>query len=84
MPKTNVEYATDNITVYRYCKNGCVYCWAWRIPLFSKRIEKGKYNPVEEARKYLKIRDRRVIVISFTSDPYPFEEVVWKITRRVL
>ena len=52
--------------------------------MFSSRISRGKYNPIEEAMKYLRIKEKRTIVISFTSDPYPFKETVAKITRRVL
>ncbi len=84
MVKSYVDYATDNITVYRFCEFNCIYCWAWRIPLFSSRISRGKYNPIEETMKYLRIKEKRTIVISFTSDPYPFKETVAKITRRVL
>jgi len=84
MVKSYVDYATDNITVYQFCEHGCVYCWAWRIPLFKSRILRGRYDPVEEAKKYLKIRDQRVIVISFTSDPYPIDEYFVGITRDVL
>jgi len=84
MPKTNVEYATDNITVYRYCKYNCMYCWAWRLPLYSSRISRGKYRGVDEALKYARIRGKRAIVISFTSDPYPPEEENLGLTRKVL
>ncbi len=83
MPRTGVDYATDQITVYRYCRYGCVYCWAWRVPLFSGRISRGRYDPVEEARRYAG-RTGRVIVVSFTSDPYPPEEEYRRLTRRVL
>ncbi len=68
MPRTRVDYATDNITVYRYCLYGCRYCYAWNIKLFRKRIEKGRYDPVEEAKKYLN-KSGRVIVVSFTCVP---------------
>jgi len=81
--RTGVDYATDNITVYRFCKYNCRYCWAWRVQLFRTRIERGRYDPVQEARKYLRRRDK-VIVVSFTSDPYPVVEMYKKLTRRVL
>ncbi|RLG59857.1 hypothetical protein DRN86_03580 [Candidatus Geothermarchaeota archaeon] len=84
MPRSGVEYATDNITVYRFCRGNCVYCWAWRVPIFRTRISKGKYNPIREAERYLSYLERRTIVISFTADPYPLEEVPQKLTRRVL
>jgi len=84
MVKTGVEYATDQITVYRFCPYNCKYCWAWRLSLYSKRIKKGKYNPIEEARKYLRARKKRTIVVSFTSDPYPPVEKENKLTRKVL
>jgi len=84
MPRSSVDYATDNITVYRYCPYGCRYCWAWQLPFFRKRIERGKYDPVDEALRYFAIRERRTIVVSFTSDPYPPEEKDRGLTRRVL
>jgi len=84
MVKSSVDYATDNITVYRYCVYECAYCWAWRVPLFSYRISRGKYDPIVEARKYLRIKGRRVIVVSFTSDPYPEIEIYSRLTGRVL
>ena len=83
MVRTKVEYATDNITTYRFCVHGCKYCWAWNIALFRKRIERGRYDPVSEARKYLH-RTNRVIVVSFTADPYPPIEREKEITRKVL
>jgi len=84
MGRTGVEYASDQITVYRFCPFNCRYCWAWRLKLYSRRIKKGKYNPIVEARKYLRSRSRRIIVVSFTSDPYPPIERENKLTRRVL
>ena len=85
MPKSNVDYATDNITVYREpCQFQCRYCWAWRIPLFSTRVTKGSYDPFEEASKYAKMRTPRIIVVSFTNDPYPPREKMLERTRRVL
>ena len=85
MPRSSVDYATDNITVYREpCPFYCRYCWAWRIALFRSRIERGLYDPVEEARKYVGMKKRRVIVVSFTSDPYPPKEKVLERTRKVL
>ena len=85
MPRSSVDYATDNITVYRRpCPYGCLYCWAWRVPLFRSRIERGAYDPVQEAWKYAGMRQRRTIVVSFTNDPYPPYEKVFEKTRRVL
>ena len=84
MPKTSVEYATDQITVYRFCPYMCLYCWAWRIPLFRKRITQGAYDPIKEAERYTRVKSRRTIVISFTSDPYPFIEQYTRRTYRVL
>ncbi len=51
--------------------------------MFSKRISSGKYDPVEEARRYLS-KTGRTIVVSFTADPYPPEEREKELTRRVL
>lgn len=89
MPKTRVEYATDQITVYRGCEYNCKYCWAWRHPLFRRRILRGKYDAVREARRYLdprlyRRRGKLTIVVSFTSDPYPSVEEKLRLTRAVL
>jgi len=83
LPKSSVEYATDQITVYRSCPYMCKYCWA-QLPLFKSRIQRGKYEPVAEAAKYVRIKGKRTIVVSFTADPYPPCEVEKKLTRRVL
>ncbi|RLG77838.1 MAG: hypothetical protein DRO12_01065 [Thermoprotei archaeon] len=85
MPKSSVDYATDNITVYRSpCPYRCRYCWAWRIPLFRSRIRRGHYDPVKEAERYARTGEPRTIVVSFTSDPYPPVEKSLRKTRRVL
>jgi len=83
MTRTRVDYATDQITVYRYCPYACRYCYVWNIPLFRNRVMRGKYDPVEHAKQYLRERNR-VIVVSFVSDPYPPEEAHKKMTRKVL
>ena len=83
MPRSSVDYATDQITVYRYCPYNCAYCYVWRNKLFASRVVRGRYDPVEEARKYLR-KNGRTIVVSFVSDPYPPEEAVRGLTRRVL
>ena len=83
MPKSGVEYATDQITIYRFCPYRCTYCYVWNSKLFSSRVLRGKYDPIEEALKYVK-KQGRVIVISFVSDPYPPIEREKRITRRVL
>jgi len=82
MPKTGVDYATDNITVYRACVYRCRYCWA-NLPLFRRRIERGRYNPVAEAKKYVG-KSGKIIVVSFTGDPYPPVEEQSGLTRMVL
>ncbi len=84
MPRSFVDYATDNITVYRSCPYQCRYCYAWRLKLFASRIKRGQYNPVAEAHKYLNSRKKKTIVISFTSDPYPGYEEKIGLTRLVL
>ena len=83
MPRTKVDYATDQITVYRYCPYKCRYCYVWNNKLFASRVMRGKYDPVEEAKKYLN-KTGRTIVVSFVSDPYPPEERDRRITRKVL
>lgn len=83
MPRSSVDYATDQITIYRGCIYSCRYCYVWRNKLFSYRVKAGKYDPVEEARKYTR-RKNRVIVVSFVSDPYPPFEREKRLTQRVL
>ena len=68
--------------VYRSCPYKCVYCWC-QLPFFRARIGRGKYNPVDEARRYL-YKSNRTIVVSFTSDPYPPVEEEAGLTRQVL
>ncbi len=59
-------------------------CWAWRLPLFRSRISRGKYDPLTEAYRYVSAVRPRIIVISFTSDPYPPEEREKRLTGKVL
>ncbi len=85
MPKTGVDYADYNITVYRYCQYRCRYCYVWRNKLFANRVMRGKYIPEMEAEriaKKMKPNDR--VVMSFTSDPYPYEEAWMNTTRSVI
>jgi len=85
MPRTSVDYADYNITIYRHCPYQCLYCWAWRVPLNAKRIQSGRYDPVMEAEKIArKCRKRERVVVSFTSDPYPFQEAWMNTTRWVI
>ena len=81
MGKTNVEYADLQITVYSGCPFRCRYCWA-NTPLFRYRTRSPK--PIEEAWKFAKMRKKKTIVVSFTSDPYQPREFREKLTRRVL
>jgi len=83
MVRSRVDYATDQITVYRYCPFACRYCYVWRNKLFASRVQRGKYNPVEEAKNYIG-KKNRVIVVSFVSDPYPPEERIKRLARSVL
>ena len=84
MGRSGVDYADYNITVYRSpCPYRCVYCWAWRIPVMASRISRGKYNPIDEAKRVSR-RPKGRVVVSFTSDPYPPEEVVRRVTRSVI
>jgi len=79
--KTHVEYADLQITVYSGCPFRCRYCWA-NTPLFRYRTKNPK--PIEEARRFAKMRKKKTIVVSFTSDPYQPREFREKLTRRVL
>lgn len=53
------------------------------MPVFSSRIQRGKYDPVDEAKKIL-LKRRMKVMISFTVDPYPPYEEQERVTRRVL
>jgi len=81
--RSKVEYASDQITVYNYCSHGCVYCF-WRLPLWRARLRRIVPRPLEEAKRYARMRKPRRIVVSFTTDPYPAEERRRRLTRRVL
>ncbi len=48
------------------------------------RLARMNPRPLDEARAYARKRSRSIIVISFTTDPYPPEEVDRRLTRRVL
>jgi len=81
MTKTGVEYADEQITVYRDCPYGCTYCWS-RLPLFRSRISNPR--PFEEADRLAQARKARRIVVSFTTDPYQPKEACRRWTRTVL
>jgi len=81
--RSSVEYATDQITVYKSCPYGCIYCF-WKVPLMRSRLQRIEPRPVQEAMMYARSKRRRVIVISFTTDPYPPCEAYKRLTRRVL
>lgn len=50
-----------------------------------KRIESGRYDPIQEAvRIAKKCKNGERVVVSFTSDPYPFCEAWMNITRNVI
>jgi len=83
MPRSGVEYASDQITIYRDCVFKCRYCWS-QLPFFRSRILRGKYDPVEEAKRYARCRKTRTIMVSFTADPYQPHEADFKLTRKVL
>ena len=85
MPRSGVDYADYNITVYRYCPYQCLYCYVWRTKLFASRVWRGKYDPVEEAMKIsMKCSKGERVVVSFTSDPYPYREALYNLTRGVI
>jgi len=81
--RSRVEYATDQITVYPRCPYSCRYCF-WRVPVMASRLLRIRPKPLVEARRYLRSRRRRTIVVSFTTDPYPPQEAELKLTRKTL
>lgn len=88
MTKTSVEYADEQITVYPKCPYGCEYCYRKSTPLWDYRIGVGfkddAGHPFREAMKLQRSRKQKVVVISFTTDPYPPEEAWTLRMRRVL
>jgi len=85
MPRSSVDYADYNITVYRCCPYQCRYCYVWRNRLFSSRIMRGKYVPEMEAERIArKMKPNERVVVSFTSDPYPPQEAWERRTSRVI
>ncbi|RLI27584.1 hypothetical protein DRO58_04015 [Candidatus Bathyarchaeota archaeon] len=84
MGKSYVEYATDQITVYPPpCPYKCAYCF-WGSPLWKARARRIKPKPLKEAERYVRLREHRIIVVSFTTDPYPPWKEVYTLTRQVL
>ncbi|MBW2636274.1 MAG: radical SAM protein [Deltaproteobacteria bacterium] len=84
MGRSRVEYATDQITVYKPpCPFKCRYCF-WNVPLMRARAERIDPRPIEEAIAYARSGVRRTIVVSFTTDPYPYVEQRNRLTRKVL
>jgi DNA repair photolyase len=81
MTKTGVEYADEQITVYRDCPFNCTYCWS-KLPLFKKRIANPR--PFEEADRLKRARMPKKVVVSFTTDPYQPMELRYSWTRTVL
>jgi len=73
MGKTNVEYATDQITVYPApCPFKCRYCWS-QDPLWIHRTKNP--NPIWEAEQLSRVRKPKTVVVSFTTDPYQPREL---------
>jgi len=79
---TGVEYAEEQVTVYKSCPFNCRYCWA-KLPLWRYRIEKSP-SPLEKAWKLANARKPRRIVLSFSSDPYCPREETEELTRQAL
>jgi len=83
MGKTDVEYATDQITIRELCPFNCRYCWR-QLAINQNRLERFPPRPLEEAQEYVNNRKRRVIMVSFFSEPYAFSEQNERITEKVL
>jgi len=82
--KTRVEYAHENITVYPApCPFKCKYCWS-QDPIWQWRTRTDDYYVEKEARRLAGARKPRIIVVSFTTDPYQPIEQKKKLTRQVL
>lgn len=83
MGKTDVEYATDQITIRKDCPFDCDYCWR-KLPINQNRLNRFPPRPIETALKYANARKRRVIMVSFFSEPYTLGEKYERITKKVL
>jgi len=82
MTKTRVEYADENITVYPApCPLRCRYCWS-NQPIWICRTRDA--DPLKEARRLARTHFEKIIVVSFTTDPYQPRELTEHLTRKVL
>jgi len=81
--KTNVDYADEQITVYRSCPFECRYCYV-RLPIYRARLRRGRYDPMAEARRIARLSEPKTVCVSFTSDPFPWAERKLRITMEVL
>jgi len=82
MTKTSVEYADEQITVYPApCPLKCKYCWS-NQPIWIYRTRRA--NPIKEAIRLARTHFDRIIVISFTTDPYQPRELKEHLTRKAL
>lgn len=83
------EYADLAANLYRGCDHGCIYCYA---PLATRKSRETFHKPVvrsgviekflKDARELAKIKEKRSILLSFTTDPYQQLDVTEKITRK--
>jgi len=81
MGQSEVEYATDQITMNLSCSFDCKYCWR-KLPFVQARMSRWKPKPLHEANRYASKDDKRVLLISFWSEPYSPENT--PITREML
>jgi len=80
--KTNVEYADEQITVYPApCPFKCKYCWSQQ-PIWKYRTQWA--DPIQYARALANTRKPRVVVVSFTTDPYQPRELVEQLTLKTI
>jgi len=82
LTKTSIEYADENITVYPApCPLKCKYCWS-NQPIWIYRTRHA--DPVMDAMRLAKSHFDKIIVVSFTTDPYQPRESTEHLAREVL
>jgi len=79
---TSVEYADEQITIYPVpCPLKCRYCWS-NQPIWVFRTRHA--DPIKEATRLAKSHFDKIIVVSFTTDPYQPRELNEHLTRKTL
>ena len=86
-----LEYAPLAVSLYRGCAHGCQYCF---VPAATKITPEKFLEPAprknalrlleRDAEELAWRRDKREILMSFTTDPYQFIEETFGLTRQAI